>query len=244
MEDIEFIENDYKSTTLVKYLENNVPKGWEEFFSDNSEIISEISEGLRERSSEQTIFPPMNCIFKALELTSPKDINVVIFGQDPYPQKGAATGQAFSVGKGNKINGSLRNIMKEIKNCGYRVEESCGDLSCWGRQGVLLLNTALTVREGLADSHLKLWSDFTKLIIDCITTKNKKIVFILWGKKAENYIKYFSKDFDKNNIIITVHPSPLSASRGFFNSKCFLEANKKLSNLGKQEIDWDIKKID
>lgn len=237
---------DYQNTRLWDYLKSNLPSKWKDLFeSDDMQIIlKKISDELYERGQEETIYPPMEDIFRIFYMMSPGDIKVVILGLDPYSNKGSATGMSFSVGKGNKINPSLQNIKKEIQACGYTDEKMCGDLTCWAKQGLFLWNTALTVRESSAESHLKIWVEFSKKVVSYITKKNKKIIFLMWGNKALNYVKYFDEQFDKDNIISCAHPSPLSASRGFHGSKCFDKVNEKLSNIGIDNIDWSIKFIE
>lgn len=242
--ELEFVNKycDYKNTKLIEFLKSNIPSKWKEFFEreDMQKILEKISEDLYNRSQEETIYPPMEDIFRIFYVMSLEDIKVVILGLDPYPNKGSATGMSFSVRKGNIINKSLLNIMKEVKDCGFEVNKNCGDLSCWAKEGVFLLNIALTVRESSPESHLKIWCEFSKKIINYITKRNKNIIFLMWGEKANNYIKYFDKEFDGENIIKCSHPSPLSAFRSFFGSRCFIKVNERLSVIKKEPIDWSI----
>lgn len=229
---------DYKILSLEEFITHNTPSGWKEFFSLNTvkNILHSISNNLLESSKKEIIYPSMDNIFRAFYETKEEDVKVVIIGQDPY-HNGSAVGLAFSVPSGVTLNPSVVNIKKEVQNCGYETDPKSGNLFSWARQGVLLINTALTVEKGEAESHLKIWSEFTKELIRYITNKKDDLVFILWGDKAKLYKKYFSKD---HLIVETSHPSPLSATRGFLGSECFTEANGHLLSLGKDEIDWSV----
>lgn len=229
---------DYKTLTLEEFLVHNTPSGWKKFFSLPivKKIIPVISEALKESGEKDTIYPSMNNIFRALYETSEDEVSVVILGQDPY-HNGSAVGLAFSVPEGVPLNPSMVNIKKEVVNCGYEVTVKSGNLFSWARQGVLLINTALTVKKGKEESHLKIWGEFTKEFIKYITKEKDDLVFILWGNKAKLYKKHFTKE---NLVIETSHPSPLSASKGFLGSECFMEANGHLLSLGKDEIDWSV----
>lgn len=233
---IEFSNDSFDSITLEEFLVHDKPSGWKEFFSLPSikPIISSISEELK--NEKNVFYPTMNNIFRAFYETSQENVSVVILGQDPY-HNGSAVGLAFSVREGAALNPSMINIKKEVVNCGYEVSPKSGNLYNWARQGVLLLNTALTVRKGEEESHLKIWSEFTKEFIKYITNKKEDLVFILWGNKAKSYKKYFTKE---HLVIETSHPSPLSANKGFLGSECFTEANGHLLSLGKDDIDWSI----
>ena len=197
---------------------------------------------LIEEYREKTIFPGMHDIFTALKLTPYKRVKVVILGQDPYHGRGQSHGLAFSVKKGVRIPPSLRNMFKELnEDLGVPIPNN-GYLEKWAKQGVLLLNTSLTVREAEANSHSKIgWEIFTDTIIELLNERETPVVFILWGNNAKSKEKYIT---NKNHYIIkSVHPSPLSASRGFFGSKPFSKTNKFLKSLGKEEIDWEIENI-
>ena len=193
----------------------------------------------RERMSGKVIFPPENIVFNAFEQISENNLNVVIFGQDPYHGAGQANGLAFSVNKGVKIPPSLRNIFKELhSDLGIPIPEH-GDLTDWAKQGVLLLNTILTVEEGKPGSHQNIgWERFTDAIIKKISTERDGVVFILWGNYAKNKIKLI--DSNKHLILQAAHPSPLSAYQGFFHCKHFSKTNNYLMKLGKKPIDWKL----
>jgi uracil-DNA glycosylase len=197
-----------------------------------------IREFLKAEYSSQIIFPPMFDIFNALRYTSYENTKVVILGQDPYHELGQAHGLSFSVKKGIKIPPSLVNIYKELKaDIGMEIP-SHGELTSWARQGVLLLNATLTVRQGLANSHQNIgWSIFTDNIIKVLNESSKPIVFILWGGNARSKKRYIT---NPNHLIIeSAHPSPLSAYNGFFGSRPFSRANEFLSKHEIAPIDWN-----
>ena len=189
-----------------------------------------------EQRSEHTVFPKPEDTFNAFRFSSLADTRVVILGQDPYHGAGQAHGLSFSVQQGIKIPPSLRNIYKEyVTDLEFDSPEH-GDLSAWAKQGVLLLNTVLTVREGEANSHRKQgWERFTDAVIQTLSDRQQPVVFILWGKPAE---KKTSLIDGRHGVIVSPHPSPLSARRGFFGSRPFSKANELLLEFGQQPIDW------
>ena len=178
----------------------------------------------------------MNDIFNALKLTPYEKVKVVILGQDPYHEKGQAEGLCFSVPKGVKTPPSLVNIFKEIKD-DLNIDNTSPELSCWAKQGVLLLNTSLTVREGQANSHSgKGWEILTDAIIKKLNDRKQPIVFLLWGANARSKAAFIT---NKNHLVLSAaHPSPLSAYNGFFGCKHFSKANKFLVKNGIEPIDW------
>ena len=187
------------------------------------------------------IYPPKDYIFNALKLTSYKDTKVVIVGQDPYHGEGEAHGLSFSVQKGVKIPPSLKNIYKELYSDLGIVPVDNGDLSNWAKQGVLLLNSVLTVEKDKAASHRNIgWDVLTDYIIKLLNLKEEPIVFILWGNFAKKKAKLITNE--KHLIITSAHPSPLSASRGFFGSKPFSKVNNFLVNNKLKPIDWKVTK--
>jgi len=188
--------------------------------------------------SDPLVFPPQEQLFKAFEYCAWDELRVVILGQDPYPTKGHAHGLCFSVATGVKpLPKSLNNIFKERTSDLHLPDLPNGNLEHWAQQGVLLLNTVLTVEEGRADSHKNWgWEQFTDAVIEKIATEKENIVFILWGAKAQ--AKASRIDSSKHLILKAVHPSPLAAHRGFFGSKPFSKTNAFLRTLGKQEIQW------
>jgi uracil-DNA glycosylase len=188
--------------------------------------------------SAPLVFPPQEQLFKAFEYCPWDELRVVVLGQDPYPTKGHAHGLCFSVATGVKpLPKSLTNIFKERTSDLHLPDLPNGNLEHWARQGVLLLNSVLTVYEGQADSHKNWgWEQFTDAVIEKIATEKENIVFILWGAKAQ--AKASRIDSSKHLILKAVHPSPLAAHRGFFESKPFSKTNAFLCTLGKQEIQW------
>lgn len=203
----------------------------------------DLREFLLEEYQTRTVYPEKEDIFNALRFTDYDDVKVVILGQDPYHGQGQAHGLSFSVKPGVKIPPSLRNIFKELNaDLGCEIPDH-GYLKKWAEQGVLLLNTVLTVREGEAHSHRgKGWECFTDKVITLLNEREKPVIFILWGKPAQTKLKWI--DEEKHNIIMSVHPSPLSARRGFFGSKPFSKVNELLKEQGEQEIDWQIEKLE
>lgn len=185
------------------------------------------------------VFPPSRDLFKAYELCPYHKVKVVILGQDPYHNVGQAQGMSFSVPKGVPLPPSLQNIFKEIRDDLSILEPDCGDLSYWAKQGVLLLNTVLTVRAHQAFSHRGIgWEEFTDVTIRAIEEKEDPVVYILWGTPAQ---KKRSMIRQKKRLVLTApHPSPLSAYRGFFGSKPFSKCNAYLRKEGVEEIDWQL----
>lgn len=204
-----------------------------------TEYFKNLIKKVDEEYKKYTVYPPHKDIFRAFKITKYEDIKVVIIGQDPYHEKGQANGLAFSVNRGVKLPPSLRNIYREIEN-EYGCEMSKdGDLTSWAMQGVLLLNATLTVRDGLANSNKNIgWQKFTDKVIEKINENNNPIVFLLWGRFAQEKTKYIT---NKNHFILTApHPSPLSVHRGFFGCGHFKKANEILKSFGITEIDWKI----
>ncbi len=194
---------------------------------------------LEREYEENIVYPIKEEIYTAFKLTAYEDVKVVILGQDPYHGEGQAHGLAFSVKKGVKIPPSLRNIYKEILTEEEGNVFNHGCLTSWAEQGVFLLNTALTVRESQANSHSKIgWSIFTDAVIKKLNERSEPIIFILWGNNAKGKKKLI--DLDKHYVLEGVHPSPLSANRGFFGCGHFRKTNEILEKLGKKRIDWNI----
>ena len=194
---------------------------------------------LTEERARYEIYPPQEDVFNALRYSSFQDTKVVILGQDPYHEPGQAHGLCFSVNKGVTIPPSLVNIYKEIENdLGIKMPGH-GYLADWAKQGVLLLNTVLTVRRGQANSHKgKGWEIFTDRIVDILNERQKPMVFILWGANAKSKTELIT---NKEHMVITgAHPSPLSAWKGFFGGRYFSKANRYLEITGQEPVDWGI----
>ena len=212
---------------------------WNHILADEftSSYWQELQEFVTLERSQHQVFPLSENVFTALELTSFANTRVVILGQDPYHGLGQAHGLAFSVQPGTRIPPSLRNIYKELSNdIGCEIP-SRGDLTSWAQQGVLLLNTTMTVRAGQAASHQGHgWEIFTDQIIRELNNKTEPVVFILWGassRKKANLI-----DVQRHVIIESAHPSPLSARHGFFGSRPFSRTNSALVENGREPINW------
>ena len=203
------------------------------------EYFLKIKEFVDEEYASKTIYPPYDEIFNAFRLTPLSNVKVVILGQDPYHEKGQAHGLAFSTPEGRPIPRSLKNIFKEITaEYGYPLPDS-GCLEPWAKQGVFLLNTVLTVEDGNANSHSKCgWQTFTDNVINVLNTQTQPIVYMLWGKQAEKKKELITNP--NHLVLISSHPSPLSARRGFFGCNHFKLANEFLKENKKEEIDWSL----
>lgn len=190
-----------------------------------------------ERASGKMIYPPTQDVFNALKYTPFNDVRVVILGQDPYHGSGQAHGLCFSVQPGTIAPPSLKNIFRELhSDLGIPTPDQ-GCLEKWTKQGVLLLNTVLTVEAGKAHSHANIgWEIFTDKIIQLINTEKQGVVFLLWGSHAQKKAQMI--DLTRHSILETVHPSPLSAHRGFLGSKHFSKTNQLLRQMGLPEVDW------
>ena len=216
---------------------------WDEILAPlfTNDKYLKIREFLKEEYSTRTIFPDMHNIYNCFKHTKYEDIKCVILGQDPYHEVGQAQGLSFSVPNGTTFPPSLRNIFKELQaDLGITPPKS-GDLTKWADEGVLLLNTTLTVREGLANSHKDCgWQWFTDEVIKLINDREKPVVFILWGGNARSKKKFI--DLSKHFVIESAHPSPLSSYNGFFGSKPFSKTNEFLKSVNITPIEWDLTK--
>ncbi|OJT59581.1 uracil-DNA glycosylase [Bacillus licheniformis] len=198
-----------------------------------------LREMLKREYAEHTVYPEPNDIYNALHYTSYENVKVVILGQDPYHGPGQAHGLSFSVQPGVNPPPSLKNIFIELQNDIGADIPNHGSLVSWAKQGVLLLNTVLTVRRGQANSHKgKGWEQLTDSIIDVLNKRDKPVVFILWGRHAQ--MKKERIDTSKHFIIQSPHPSPFSARNGFFGSRPFSRANQYLEQIGDEPIDWSL----
>lgn len=216
---------------------NNI---WQQILEDKviknkiSSILSSVNE---QRKLGVAIYPSSDEVFNCFTLCPFEKTKVVIIGQDPYHQPNQANGLAFSVKEGIKLPPSLRNIFKEYSSDLSYETPSNGDLSKWAKQGCLLINSTLTVEDSKPNSHFKLgWSDITDYVIKYISDNKDHVVFVLLGKFAEE--KKHLINGEKHSIIITSHPSPFSARKGFFNSKIFTKINNKLKDHNQKPIDW------
>ncbi|MDD2567100.1 MAG: uracil-DNA glycosylase [Thiovulaceae bacterium] len=215
---------------------------WNTFLQEefSKEYFLELQAFVEDAYKQHAVYPPYGDIFRAFNLVKPEEVKVVIVGQDPYHGINQANGLAFSVCKDCPLPPSLKNIFKELfDDLGCSVARS-GDLTQWAEEGVLLINTILTVRHGEAYSHKnKGWERFTDKVLTKLSADFKDIVFILWGAPSQKKVKLI--DASKHLIITSAHPSPLSAYRGFFGSKPFSHANEYLRSHAKKPIEWCLK---
>ncbi|WOV87933.1 uracil-DNA glycosylase [Sporosarcina oncorhynchi] len=201
------------------------------------EYYARLRSYLNEQYENRNVYPVMDDLWTAFKLTPFNNVKVVILGQDPYHGPGQAHGLSFSVQPGVKVPPSLRNIFKELQSdIGCEIPDN-GTLTGWAKQGVLMLNTVLTVRDGEANSHRKHgWEHFTDEVIRRLSEREEPVVFVLWGRPAQE--KKTLIDLSRNAVIESVHPSPLSASRGFFGSRPFSKTNGVLEQWNEVPIDW------
>ncbi len=222
-------------------LEKLINQEWRDFFKDEfkKSYWSEIASFLETEYQRKTIFPAKDNIFNAFNSVKLKNLKVVIIGQDPYHGENQAHGLAFSVLPGIKVPPSLLNIYKELnRGCGIPISKN-GCLESWAKEGVLLLNTILTVEKGKPLSHKDIgWERFTSFAIEKINDNFDSIVFIAWGAPAIK--KLSSIDNNRHLVLTSVHPSPLSAYRGFIGCDHFLKCNEYLKLKNKMEIDWSV----
>ena len=219
----------------------NLNNDWNEVLSDvmASDKFLELKEFLNEEYTNNVIYPVKENVFTALNLTSYKDVKVVIIGQDPYHEPNQAHGLAFSVLEGIKLPPSLKNIYKEIESDLGVVMSGTGNLTPWAEQGVLLLNNVLTVKAHEANSHKgKGWEFFTDKIVEKLNEREDQIIFVFWGNNAKSKQKLIT---NPNHVVLMgPHPSPLSAYHGFFGCKHFSKINEILKSDNKKEIDWKL----
>lgn len=226
------------------FLRNILHNSWNNILGSefDKEYYNNLHDFLVTEYKTKNIFPNMYDIFNALHYTEYQDVKVVILGQDPYHGPSQAHGLSFSVKPGIPAPPSLKNIFKELhSDLGCYIPNN-GYLKSWADQGVLLLNTVLTVQAGNANSHKgKGWEIFTDRVISVLNDREDPVIFILWGNNAISKKKLITNK--QHYILQSVHPSPLSANRGFFGSKPFSKTNEILKQLGKEPIDWQIKNI-
>ena len=224
---------------MTKNYSLNINKNWHDYlidyvnFDELKKVItylnSEINNGLE-------IFPKEDMLFNAYNLCALSDVKVVIFGQDPYPKKGQADGLSFSSNFDNEIPKSLANIFKEIES-DLGIINTSPELKNWAHQGVLLLNKYLSVEEGKPQSHSSIgWDNLTIATIKLLNDKRQNIVYLLWGNESKKLAEFINDE--KNLVLISPHPSPLSAYRGFLGCKHFSKANNYLKSYNKEPINW------
>lgn len=228
-----------ENLTLSEQIKKFPPPSWEKVFADCELEIQETEDDIARINAGAASCPKKIETFSAFWATRLDAVKVVIVGQDPYHQEGVAMGMSFSTPRANKVPSSLHNIFKEIKSCypdTFRIPTH-GDLSSWARQGVLLLNVCLTVKQGFSGSHGKIWMGTTSKIVKALIASNKNLIWVLWGNNAQTLSRIIG---EKGIKFISPHPSGLSANRGFFGNRHFILINEKLKQLGMTEIDWNL----
>ncbi len=250
--EVKLVDEVYDYSSLSEFTLVHSPTGWSEFFTSLTPDIKTISDYLAQRHKRKAvILPPIEMIYTIFYRLPVSRIRIVILGMDPYHNPGAANGIAFSVAPGKTgINPSLRNIMREVENCGFPVDHSNGDLGKWVDQGVFLVNTALTVEQSNPGFHTGVWPSFSMKLVKHISSssENKGIVWLLFGAKAHQFERYLpGSNTEKNVIIKTSHPSPQAAYTtgdgydSFIKSRCFEKANTLLvEKFHLNPIDWEI----
>jgi uracil-DNA glycosylase len=222
----------------------NIQTDWNSLLAEEFEkpYFIKLMQVLKEAYRLELIYPSENDLFAALQLTSYAATKIVILGQDPYHGPDQAHGLSFSVKPGVQIPPSLRNIFKELQSdLGCSIPNH-GCLLSWAEQGVLLLNSVMSVKAGQANSHKKIgWQPFTNRIISLLNEREAPVIFILWGSDAQQKAEFITNK--QHHVIQSVHPSPLSSYRGFLGSKPFSEANRFLTENGESPIEWQIKSI-
>lgn len=227
---------------MLDVIDNQLPPSWQATIGEelHKPYMQDLGDFLKqEEIAGKTIYPPPPLIFNAFKRTAFDDVRVVIVGQDPYHGPQQAHGLSFSVPNGIKPPPSLMNIFKEISADLDITMSGSGDLTPWARQGVLLLNATLTVEHANAGAHQRRgWETFTDAVITALNTKREHLVFVLWGNYAQK--KGAAIDRGKHLVIQSVHPSPLSAHRGFFGSQFFSQINAYLQQKGQVPINWEL----
>jgi uracil-DNA glycosylase len=222
-------------------LREMMPESWREVLSAelSKPYVSELQNFLDQQYADETVYPPQDEIFSAFSLTPFDQVKVLVIGQDPYHGPGEAHGLSFSVKPGIKVPPSLRNIYKELVTDVGFTKPNNGYLVPWADQGVMMLNAVLTVRHKSANSHQKHgWEKLTTAAVKALGQRTEPLIVLLWGGKAKKNDRYIDKS--RHHVIMSTHPSPLSARNGFFGSKPFSQINAKLAEWGKPQIDWQI----
>lgn len=218
-----------------------IPDSWRKVLGNefNQPYFQKLQAFIEQERVYYTIYPPAMDVFNAFFYTDYEQVRVLLLGQDPYHDTDQAHGLCFSVRSGVKLPRSLVNIFKELQDDIGCPIPSHGDLTSWAKQGILMLNTVLTVRANTPNSHSNRgWETFTDAVIQAVNDKSEPVIFVLWGKNAQEKLPLINTDFHK--VIIAAHPSPFSARKGFFGSKPFSKINEFLREFGQPEIDWRI----
>ena len=221
-----------------------IENGWLEYLKEefSKPYYRDLFQFVKSEYESKVIYPPSQDLFSALEVTDISNVKILLLGQDPYHEEGQAHGMSFSVKPGVKTPPSLKNMYKELQDeLGCYIPNN-GYLMKWAEQGVLLMNTVLTVREGAANSHKgKGWEEFTDAVIRAVNEQDRPVVYLLWGSNARSKKKFITNP--KHLVLESVHPSPLSAYNGFFGCGHFKKANEFLEANGLSPIDWQIENI-
>ena len=229
-------------SNLLKKAQDKIRPSWRQLLEQEFEkqYFADLTHALSDRYlSNRQIYPPLDQIFASLSFVEFKETKIIIIGQDPYHSENKANGLAFSVNKGQRIPPSLTNIFKELSSDMQIEIPKTGCLSGWCKQGVLLLNTVLTVEKGLPNSHKNIgWETFTSFIVKIINDQLTSCVFMLWGMNANKFNNLLDKS--KHLVMSAPHPSPFSARTGFFGCKHFSKANKFLQEQNRDIVDWSI----
>ncbi len=218
-----------------------LPSSWQAVLGHETEkpYFGDLVAFVEQERAAGPVYPPAEQVFAAFEHTPYEAVKVLLLGQDPYHGAGQAHGLCFSVQPGVKVPPSLRNVYKELNDDLGLPAPSHGHLTAWAEQGVLLLNTILTVREATPKSHAgKGWETFTDAVIRAVAAKSERVVFLLWGGPSKK--KQALIDGDQHVVLTSAHPSPLSARNGFFGSKPFSRTNEALTSAGRDPIDWTL----
>ena len=219
----------------------NLGNSWDTLLAEEfqKDYYQQLRKNLTQEYKTRTIYPAMDNIFNALKYTAYEDVKVLLLGQDPYHGQGQAHGLCFSVQKGVDKPPSLKNMFKELESDLGIAAPSHGCLTDWAKQGILLLNTVLTVREGEPNSHKRLgWTIFTDKVIELLNERQDPVIFVLWGRNALEKLPLITNSH--HYVLSAAHPSPLSASRGFLGCKHYSKINEILKSMGKTPIDWRI----
>ncbi|MFI5954850.1 uracil-DNA glycosylase [Cryptosporangium sp. NPDC051539] len=215
-----------------------LPEPWQAVLAPFLGDLKPLEQFVEREYAEQTVYPPLEDLFAAYRLCAPEDVKVLLLGQDPYHGPGQAHGLCFSVRSGTRIPPSLRNVFKEMAADVGTAMPAGGELTAWGEQGVLLLNSVLTVRRGKAGSHAnKGWEEFTDATIRAVNTLDHRVVYLLWGSYARKKAELVTNP--AHVVLEAGHPSPMNP-RGFLGSRPFSATNKALTDAGRPEVVWDL----
>lgn len=237
IQDADSHSESFEKNGLYHSLFKNIPIPWLKFLLENEKHILQISQDLEFLAiKKKVIFPKVENVFRIFKMIDPKDIKIIMIGQDPYPQKNIADGISFSTNQENPIPPSLRNIFKELKDFEHiDVDDKNPDLTRWVKQGCLLINSAWTVQENEIGIHIDLWKVFVHKLIQFVYNEVNDVLCVFFGSEAKRKFKLI---IPEERSYLVVHPSPNSCEKGFYNSQIFSRLNEHLIKLGKEKIDW------